>query len=180
MEIDLSMSDLNIVLRAGIYALMLVSIIGAIASVTLKNLFHSALALAGALIGVAGIYIGLHAEFLAMIQILVYVGAVMTIVIFAIMLTERAGSGPVKQNNRQSLPALVVTVLFLICLFKMIYHTAWPVKPAAELAHHTSNLFQIGNALLTSYVFPFEVIGILLTAALVGAIVIARKDKKEC
>ncbi len=172
------MPEINFIMKAGIYALMAVCVLGALLAVTLKNLFHAALALTGVLLGIAGIYIALHADFLAMAQVLIYVGAVMTLIIFAIMLTERFGDPSVAQNNRQTWAALGGGILLLTFLTRMIQSTPWPVKtPAVLAATPAVTTLKIGEALLGQYVFPFEVISVILIAALLGAIVVARKDE---
>ena len=169
------MSTLLSITQIGLYILMSVSVIAAISVVTLPNLFHSALALVGVLLGVAGIYIVLHAEFLAMVQILIYVGAVMTLVIFAIMLTERLGDKSIRQTNKQSLLAFVTFLAFLFFMFQIIYQTPWPIQK--EMLQSSITTFDLAQALLGTYIFPFEVISVVLLAALIGAIVIAKKDK---
>jgi NADH-quinone oxidoreductase subunit J len=170
------MDTLSLFIKIGIYVLMAVSVIAAIGVVTLRNLFHSALALVAVLLGVAGIYIVLHAEFLAMVQILIYVGAVMTLVIFAIMLTERMSDKSIQQNNQQSLPAFLAMTAFLIFIGRVFRQTPWPVNEATVNAPVTT--FDLAKALLGPYVFPFEVISVVLIAALIGALVIAKKDKE--
>ena len=169
------MSPLVLTVKAGLYVMMAVSVVAAIGVVTLRSVFHAALALALTLLGVAGIYIALQAEFLAMVQILIYVGAVMTLVIFAIMLTERLGDKTVRQDNPQSAPAFLGALAFLGMLSWVILKTPWPVTEEA-VAKHVSTL-DLGKALMGIYVFPFEVISVVLIAALIGAIVIAKRDK---
>lgn len=154
---------------------MAVSVIAAIGVVTLRSIFHAALALAATLVGVAGIYLALQADFLAMVQILLYVGAVMTLVIFAVMLTERLGDKSVIANNRQSPLALAGILVFLLTLLRLISRTAWPLKEEALAARVSAA--DLGRALMNTYVFPFEVISVILIAALIGAIVMAKKEK---
>ncbi|HRY85482.1 MAG TPA: NADH-quinone oxidoreductase subunit J, partial [Candidatus Omnitrophota bacterium] len=148
-------------------------LIFALGVVTLRNLFHCALCLAAALIGTAVIYLGLRADFLAGIQILLYVGAVVTLVIFAIMLTEHLAGKTVRQNNSQSLPAVIGLAAFVAILAALIVKTPWPLQAAS---HAKISVMEIGQALMGTYVFPFEVISVILIAALIGAVVIAKKD----
>ena len=155
-----------------IYAILLMSVIAAWGAVSLPNLFHGALCLVGALIGVAILYLAMHAEFIAVIQILLYVGAVMTLIIFAIMLTQRLNDKTVASSNSQTLPAFILIALCGIFLGSMLVRTHWPLPAASP----TVSAGDLGHALLGPYVFPFEVISIVLLAALIGAIVIARKD----
>ena len=159
--------------KTGIYLLMAASLLAAVGVVTFRNIFHSALALAGTLLGVAGIYLALRADFLAVVQILLYVGAVMTLILFAIMLTHRLGSQAVPQANKQSGPALAGLLIFVALLSSLFLKTNWPVSEAA-LAPVTA--LDLAKALLGEFVFPFEVVSIVLLAALIGAVVIARKD----
>lgn len=162
--------------RIAIYILMGLGILAAISAVTLKNLFHSALALAGVLISVAGIYLSLGAEFLAMVQILVYVGAIMTLVIYAIMLTEKLGAQSIQQKNAQSIPAIAAGIAFVALLSYVYLHTVWPLRQNISAEEFAS--YSLGQKLMTEYLLPFEVLGILLFAVLIGAIVVARKDKE--
>lgn len=168
------MEPLYFISKVAVYALMIMSVISAIGVVTLRSIFHAALALALMLVGVAGIYITLQAEFLAMVQILLYVGAVMTLVIFAVMLTERLGDKSIAQTNRQSPAALLGSLAFITSLSGLILTTPWPIRE--EIVAKRIGTMELGQALMNEYVFPFEVISVVLIAALIGAIVIAKKD----
>ena len=170
------MDFLTSAVRFALYAVMALSIVAAIGVVTLRNLFHAALALAFVLLGIAAVYLALHAEFIALVQILLYVGAVMTLVIFAIMLTERFGDKSIPQSNRLSLPALSGSIVFLVALSQLILHTPWPVRE--ENLSARVGVFELGKAFMETYVFPFEVISVILIAVLVGAITVARKEKE--
>lgn len=163
--------------NAGIYVAMAVGLLAAVGVVTLRSLFHAALALAAVLLVTAILFISLHAEFIAMVQILIYVGAVMTLVIFAIMLTGRLGEKSIQQHNRQSWIALLAGATFLAFLLRIILETPWPVS--TPLPETDVSVFELGQALLGPYVFPFEIVSVLLLAALIGAIVIARKDSES-
>lgn len=161
--------------RISIYILMGLGILAAISAVTMKNLFHSGLALAGVLISVAGIYLSVGAEFLAMVQILVYVGAIMTLVIYAIMLTEKLGAQSVQKKNTQSIPAAAACAAFVGLLGLIYLRAVWPLRQNISAERFASR--SLGEKLMTEYLLPFEVLGVLLFAVLIGAIVIARKDK---
>ena len=155
-----------------IYVVLALSLAAALGVVLLRNIFHAALCLTATLVGVAILYLALQAEFIAVVQILLYVGAVMTVVIFAIMLTQRIGDKTIPQTNRQSLPAFLLLLLFAGFLGSLILRVPWPAaQNAAGLDTQA-----LGAALLGTYVFPFEAVSVILIAALVGAIVIARKD----
>ena len=171
------MPILEIAAKFGAYAVMAVILIFALGVVTFRNLFHCALCLAAALIGIAAIYVVLQAEYLAGIQILLYVGAVVTLVIFAIMLTEHLAGKTVRQNNSQSPLAIVGLLGFVALLAALIVKTPWPITPQALQAK--VSVMGLGKALMGPYVFPFEVISIVLIAALIGTVVIAKKDDPE-
>ena len=160
--------------QAGMYVVMGLSLLAALASVSLPNIFHSALALIGVLVGTAALYVALGADFLGLVQILLYVGAVMTVVIFAIMMTHKIGDPSAPSKNRLSFPALIAVSAVLGTLAALIHKTPWPVKNAAAAPRVTT--LDLGHALMGPFVFPFEIISVVLIAALVGAIVIARKD----
>ena len=164
-----------LLIKIAIYTLMGASVFAALAVVGCRNLFHAALALIAVLLGVAGIFVVLQAEFLAMVQILLYVGAVMTLVIFAIMLTERIGDTHIPQNNQQSLLAATVLLSFLFFMTRLIQKVVWPVNETTLAAR--VGIEDLAKALLGTYVFPFEVISVVLIAALVGAIIMAKTDK---
>lgn len=171
------MPILEMAAKFGTYAVMTGVLIFALGLVTLRNLFHCALCLAAALIGIAAIYVVLQAEYLAGIQILLYVGAVVTLVIFAIMLTEHLAGKTIRQNNSQSPLTLLGLLGFVALLTVLIMETPWPVTQAALKAK--VSVIGLGEALMGTYVFPFEVISIVLIAALIGTVVIAKKDDPE-
>jgi len=156
------------------YLLSFIVIVSAIYVVSLRNIFHSALFLILALFGVAGIYILLGAEFLAAVQVLIYVGAVAILMIFAIMLTSRLASKNISQNNENSLLAVFVCAGFLMASLGSFGYTVWNIK---DKALPENNTLTIGKLLMTDYVLPFEVVSIVLLAAMIGAIVLARREK---
>ena len=152
--------------------LSIVTLGAAIAVVTLRNLLRSALFMILAFFGVAGLYILLEAEFLAVIQVLVYIGAIAILIIFAVMLTRRdAGRWAARFNQQWWLVALAV-----LPLFGALVYTLWRVNWQVTTASPPAEIIPLlGQELVTTYVLPFEVASVLLLAALVGAIVIARE-----
>jgi len=157
------------------YFFAAVMVITALGVVTLRNVFHAALCLAVVASGAAVIYLILDAEFLAFAQILIYVGAVITLIAFVIMLTQRAVGARIRQSNDQKFLSLVVSVILLSLLLWKIPTTVWnATSDQTSLADAKT----IGNALLTKYLLPFEVISIVLLVALIGAIVLARREKE--
>ncbi|MEW5922893.1 MAG: NADH-quinone oxidoreductase subunit J [Candidatus Zixiibacteriota bacterium] len=155
------------------YLLSLALILSALMVVTLKNIFHCAIFLIITLFCVAGIYILLHAEFLAAVQVLIYVGAVSVLMIFAIMLTSQLTSKKIEQTNEQVTVAGLVSLAFLGSSMCAMLKTRWNI---GEVTLPENNIMSLGKLLMTDFVLPFEVVSILLLAALIGAVVLARKE----
>jgi NADH-quinone oxidoreductase subunit J len=150
--------------------------ISALMVVTLKNIFHSAIFLALTFFMVAGIYILLGAEFLAGVQVLIYVGAITILMIFAIMLTYQISNKSIRQVNEQRGAAFVIVVLFFVLALWTVIKTNWQLSDARL---PDQNILELGRQLLSTYVIPFEVVSIVLLVALIGAIIISRQDKQE-
>ncbi|MBI4597478.1 MAG: NADH-quinone oxidoreductase subunit J [Candidatus Omnitrophica bacterium] len=148
--------------------LSVVIIISALWVVTLRNLFRAALSLGLVLLGVAGLFILLEAEFLAFVQILVYVGAILTLVVFAIMLTAKRQLAANAPASRQQGPAAVAAVG---CFAALCSATA-PLA-AARSSADAASLSSLGQGLMTTLVLPFEIVSLVLVAAMVGAIAVA-------
>ncbi|MFN2595434.1 MAG: NADH-quinone oxidoreductase subunit J [Actinomycetota bacterium] len=142
--------------------------------VTSSNVVHAALYLVATLMGAAGLYVLLLAEFVAWVQVLVYVGAVVVLMLFGLMMT-RAPIGKANfDNNQRLLAALCAGALFGTMTWIMV--TAFKGQ-RLTLAHtEGTKTATIGSAIFSSYVWPFEVVSVLLLAALVGSVVIARRD----
>ncbi len=160
-----------------ISAVMLVS---AFMVVTLKNIFHCALFLILCLFSVAGIYILLDAEFLAAAQVLIYVGAIAILMIFAIMLSENIASKKLKQSNDNVVMGFFLCLAFTLGSVMLIRLTADALpKVWAETKGvlPADNILTLGQYLMTEFMLPFEVVSILLLAAMIGAIVLARKER---
>lgn len=146
----------------------------AIRVVTSRNVVHAALYLVGTLMSAAAIYVMLYAEFVAWVQVLVYVGAIVVLMLFGLMLT-RAPIGSANFDNHQRLLAAVCAgTLFLVTSVIMI--RAFDGKMIDFTRESGTRAADIGSAIFSAYVLPFEVVSVLLLAALVGAIVIARRD----
>ena len=138
-----------------------------------KNLFHSVLWLALALVATAGLFLLLQAEFLAAAQVLLYAGGVVTIVVFAIMLTERLAGQTIRQMNRGIGWGAVVAAAVFATVATVVLRARMPAPAVGTGVPTTSAL---GRALLTDWVLPFEVLGVLLVAALLGAVYLARTE----
>ena len=154
---------------AGVAVLVLGASLGVVLA---RNLFHSVLWLALALVGTAGLFILLHAEFLAAVQVLLYAGGVVTIVVFAIMLTERLVGDSLRQTNRTVTVGAAAAAAVFLALAATILRGSRTGAPAPDLTTAA-----LGRAVLTEWVLAFEVLGILLVAALLGALYLARTEE---
>lgn len=163
-------------MTAGFAIIAAATIAAAVAAMSLRNLVHCALALALALAGLAAIYLQLDAQFVGFAQILVYIGAVAILVVFAILLT-RGGESPQPQVFSSSWAAgALVAVAVLGVLIGAIVKS--PASRSSQPPTPQATVGGIGDALMHKYVLPLEVVGLLLTAALIGAVIIAMRDKE--
>jgi len=140
-----------------------------------RNIVRSAFALLFAFFGVAGLYVLLLADFIAVTQLLVYVGGILVLVIFGVMLTQRQVSVDIKTGTLQVWPALIVTAALAGSLSAIFYSTEWKTSP---LVDQTATAPKLGEMLLGDYLLPFEVASVVLLVALIGAALIARREKK--
>lgn len=147
----------------------------AILAVTSKNLVHAALHLAVSLAGIAGVFLVLHADFLALVQLIVYVGAVTVLFLFGLMLTRAPIGREALDSQNRGLGIAVAGGLFLT-LSALIIH-AYGGAPAATPTRIATE--DIGLVIFSRWVLPFEALSMLLLAALIGAIVLARREAGE-
>ncbi|MBD2102271.1 NADH-quinone oxidoreductase subunit J [Leptolyngbya sp. FACHB-261] len=157
------------------FAILAVMMLGAaLGVVLLPNIVHSAFLLGGVFISLAGLYLLLNADFVAAAQVLIYVGAVNVLILFAIMLVNRREPYTVVRWGWLRSGATVSVCIGLFAfLGSMIFSTHWALKPIVALP---STVSVIGIHFFTDFLLPFEVASILLLIALVGAIVLARRE----
>ena len=150
---------------------------GAVGVVTNRNIFHGALFLVLSLSGVVGYYVLLNAGFLAAVQLLIYIGAIAILILFAIMLSRGIMAQRQSQRNEQWWMAALVTLLIFVVLAVVLWQVQWPVADATALGAPSTSLNQLGQDLMGPYMIPFEVASVLLLVALVGAVVLARETE---
>lgn len=158
------------------FSLEIIIIFTALGVVLIPNIVYSAFLLGVVLIGIAGLFILLNADFLAAAQILIYVGAINILILFAIMLVNNQLT--IKSESKPLFIQLIGAVLALGGFFligRMIFQTNWP-KPPFIAQPHTLSI--IGNHLFSDYLLPFEIISVILLIGLIGAILLARKEKQ--
>jgi len=156
------------------WALAIVLVGSALAVVLSKNLFHSVLWLALSLTGTAGIFLLLEAEFLAAVQLLLYAGGIVTIVVFAIVVTERLVGERISQTSRHITAGAIASAALVTLVINMIAQ-----RPlATSRPPMTGDLTRaIGEQVLTSFVLPFELLAVLMLAAMLGAVYFARPEE---
>jgi NADH-quinone oxidoreductase subunit J len=155
---------------AGIAVPSIAILAGAVGTVLARNLVHSVFWLALALVSTAGLFVRLGAGFMAGAQVLVYAGGIITLMIFAVMLTTRIEGGPLHHESRGQLRAFLIAGAVCVLLCIPILSADFSAQPAPA-----PTAADLGHAFLTDFVLPFEVLSVLLVAAMIGAIAIARK-----
>jgi NADH-quinone oxidoreductase subunit J len=161
-------------LRLGIFYILAAFTVWAAAVVVLgKNIVRAAVALIFSFCGMAALYVLLDAEFLAAVQVLIYVGGITILLLFAIMLTSGISSTTARVVNDQTLLSAIAAIGLLIGLIYAATHGIAVLSGPPRLPETAPFL---GRALLTTYALPFEAVSILLLAGMVGAIILARKD----
>jgi NADH-quinone oxidoreductase subunit J len=160
---------------AAFFILSLLTIGGAVFMISFTRVVHMVISLGITFLSIAGLFVLLEAEFVAVSQVLVYSGAISILMLFGIMLTKHDASdegGARNWKNRLSL--LFVAAIFLL-MFWGLQNTTWPeVQQTANAG--ISNAKQIGLEVFTRYVIPFELVSVLLLVALIGAIIMAKKE----
>jgi NADH:ubiquinone oxidoreductase subunit 6 (subunit J) len=155
--------------------LSVILVASALAVVLGKNLFHAVLFLAVTLTGTAGLFVLLEAEFLAAVQLLLYAGGVITIVVFAIVVTERLVGERLSQTSRSLGSGALVAAALLLSLLIFLRQSPLPAeRPPLDVEVDVTRTF--GDVLLTRYVLPFEVLGLLFLVGLLGATYLARPE----
>ncbi len=155
----------------------LVTLISALAAVSLRRLVHCALSLTITFAGIGAFYLQLHAEFVGFAQLLVYIGAVAILIVFAILLTRGGDTQAGEKTGKASgWVGLVIAILSFGCLTGAVLASSnimhFPVPPAPALA-----VEPLGRKLVGEYVLPLEVLGLLLTAGVIGAVLMAVHGK---
>jgi len=167
---DFSMFPVVFYLLAGI------TVVSAMGVAFSNNIVYSAFALMGALLGAAGLFVMLAADFVAVVQIFVYVGGILVLTLFAVMLTHRVADVRISNRSMGRLPALLALLVVGGVMVRTIVSTAWhSVEPAVP----QPTIEGLGNGFLTEYILPFELASLVLLAALVGAVVLSRKELRE-
>lgn len=154
------------------YLFAAVTLVSAFFVVTNRNIVHSAFFLLFTLFGVAGIYVLLGADFVAIVQLIVYVGGILILILFGVMLTNKIVNVEIKTDTIHALPASIVVGLFTGAIGAAVLNTKWNVVETPDPVPSTA---AIGSMLINEYALIFELLGILLLIALIGAASMARR-----
>lgn len=158
------------------YLTVLLTVAGALAAALLRNLVHCALSLTVTFAGLALLYLQLDAQFAGFVQILVYIGAVAILVVFAILLTRGAGIPEYRSYSSSWFTGLIIAAgVFALLTWAVVKSLP---STAAVTAAPTATVQSIGTALMSSYALPLEIVAVLLTVALIGAVIVAMPETK--
>ncbi|MBC8488247.1 MAG: NADH-quinone oxidoreductase subunit J [Ignavibacteria bacterium] len=156
------------------YAFAIITVVSAFIVVLSKNIIYSAVSLFITLFGVAGFFVLLHADFIAVTQIMIYIGGILVLLIFGVMLTTKITDVKLKTKNINALTSAIFVIGITAVLIFIMLTTNWKV---AEVVKYDETIDKIGVLLLTDYLLPFEIASIILLIALIGAAMYARKSK---
>lgn len=158
------------------YLFALITLASAFVVVFSRNIIYAAFSLLFTFFGVAGLYVLLQADFLAVAQILIYVGGILVLLLFGVMLTNKVVNVELKTGTIHAVPALILVAIVAGTLAGLFYSTWKSVPtPSASLPTTTKTL---GEMLMTGYLLPFEVASVILLVALIGAAMMARRGRK--
>ena len=157
------------------FSIILLIVLSSFWVVVSPNLVHSAVSLLFTFFGVAGLYVFLYADFIAAAQVIIYVGGILVLIIFGVMLTNKIDDPNLSNLSKNQLIASIFCLILFVFQMQIIFNTNWFVS---ELITRESTVNDIGMLLLTTYLLPFEVVSILLLAALIGAAMLSRKKIK--
>lgn len=159
------------------FILCILTVASGVAAMTLRNLVHCALSLSVTFAGLAALYLQLDAQFAGFAQILVYIGAVAILIVFAVLLT--GGNEPANEPRFSS--SWLAGVATAVAVFAVVGGVILSSKALARgpVPAPIVSVRQLGDQLMTKYILPLEVLGLLLTAALIGAVIIAMQERPE-
>jgi NADH-quinone oxidoreductase subunit J len=160
------------------YVFALITLVSACVVVFSKNIIYAAFSLLFTFFGVAAIYVLLHADFLAVTQVLIYVGGIMVLLLFGVMLTNNVISVDMKTGTIQTIPALVIVAVVAGTLAGLSYAT-WKGAGIPAPGGPQTTTATLGKMLMTSYVIPFEIASVVLLVALIGAAMTARRHRNS-
>ena len=157
------------------YLIAFITVVSAAMVAFSRNIIYSAFSLLGTFMGVAGLYVFLGADFVAATQLLIYVGGILVLILFAVMLTHRITDVDITNRAVGRIPALIAIGVFLVLVIQTVRETPW--VRAKEVVFNPTTA-KIGDLFLNAYLLPFELASLVLLAAMIGAVVLSRKEIK--
>jgi NADH-quinone oxidoreductase subunit J len=158
------------------YAFAVLTVLSGFFVVFSRNIVHAGFSLLFTLFGVAGLYAYLGADFLAVTQVIVYIGGILVLVIFTVMMTRIPKGSTPRRGHDRHVPAGILAFLLFALVFMLVVRTPWPELLPSEPQPTTG---QIGQKFMTDYIFPFEYVSLILLVAMVGAAILIREFKRQ-
>ncbi len=156
------------------FLLALLTVVPAFWVVLSPNIVHAGFALLFTLFGAAGLYAWMGADFIAVTQLMVYIGGVLVLILFTVMMTRVPQPGRRRHGLDKLVPAAVIALAVMALLWKVISGTQWATKGLGEVQPTTA---EIGTNFMTRYIFPFEFVSLVLLAAMIGAAILIREGR---
>ena len=156
------------------YVFAAIIVISAFVVVAARNIIYSAFSLLFTFFGVAGIYVLLNADFIAVVQVIIYVGGILVLIIFGVMLTNKITDVEIKTESIHIVPATIITGIIGGTLIAILTKTNWRISEPQNI---DKTVTEIGRFIVVHYMILFELAGIILLVALIGSVMIARKEK---
>ena len=156
----------------GFYLIASVTIASAFWVVASTRIIHSAVALLFTLFGVAGLYVFLYADFLAAAQVIIYVGGILVLIIFGVMLTAKISNPDISHSSRGQLLGSFFCLVLMGLIITVSMRTEWPIGENTKV---NETVYQLGEMILFQYLLPFEIVSLLLLGALIGAALLSRR-----
>lgn len=163
--------------QVAFFSLAALTLISGLMVVRARSVVHAGFWLLPCFVGIAGLYAALQAHFFFVVQLLIYAGAILVLILFALMLTRDAMNVNVPQTNRMGLAAGVLSASLGLTLSALLARQAWPINTTDVPGDPATQVHALGDALIGLYAVPFEVASLLLLAALIGAVVLAKADR---
>jgi NADH-quinone oxidoreductase subunit J len=156
-----------------------IAVAGGLAVISLKNPLYCALSLVASLVALAGLYFQLKAAFPGILQIMIYAGAIMVLVIFVIMFLNMPEEH--RRDDELSKQGILASVFLLVPLAAILIGTMWSadLQSFGPVGDEFGGVWEVGRELFTNWIYPFEVLSLLIVAAMVGAVLIAKKKVVE-
>ncbi|MFW2381962.1 MAG: NADH-quinone oxidoreductase subunit J [Acidimicrobiales bacterium] len=175
-DLDANANCWDLPANIAFYVIAIIAVGAALRMVTTSNVVHSALYLLVVLAAVAAVYILLGAEFVAVTQVLVYIGAILVLLLFGVMLTRAKLGGDEDLNYEQRWIGLGISTLLFVVMAYSVWEEYGTDRSSKLVGYEPQRTAVVADSIFSTYIVPFEAVSVLLLAALIGAVVVARRD----